>query len=114
MSKKKMDVAEFIEYVLGVELSETQKMYIKHVYSKVSSGSIITIVPARNACYGFLKMTVCVLMRIYYELYDSEGEPNKAWFRIMDTSEYGKDHPEWKERVCKLTNDRRDNNAEAR
>lgn len=105
MNKEKMDIAEFIEYVLDIELSEPQKMYIKHIYSKVSSGSIITIVPARNACYGFLKMTVCALMKIYYELYDSKGEPNKAWFKIMDASEYGKDHPEWKERVYKLTNE---------
>lgn len=73
MNKEKMDVVEFTERVLGLELFDYQKELLRKVYTGVVSGQIVYIVPPRHLELGYLYHVMKTIIGSYYHFNNTEN-----------------------------------------
>lgn len=73
MNKEKMDVVEFAEKVLGLELFDYQKEILRKVYTEVVSGRTVYIAQPRYLELGYLYYLMKTIIGSYYRFNNTEN-----------------------------------------
>lgn len=78
MNKEKMDVVEFAERVLGLELFDYQKEILRKVYTEVVSGQTVYIAPPRHFELGYLCHLMKTIIGPYYQFNNTENSMSET------------------------------------